>query len=961
MTLSIDLQTQVHQSTFDNLLSGSNSNVLGSFKGVPTGTFTNLEGPVTQFSINPTFFSIETDNPGIVHNIRAELISNITNPNTLTTRGRVFELTVVPENNIFSVAVPLLKGVNQIIVSTVNESAFTTVNVTHYGTFLTSYAREIFNFVQNPLNEQSRALFSKFSSRIPEILIPFQDLYPDPKSLRTLVSRFVTRAYTSSNGSTEGVRDFTSALLGTTPAFIQTKTDQNIFEPDVVTLFNSQLEFGGYEAHTWIPNFEITHWLAFVRLINNARNFYKIQEIGEREILLLANGEPEEHRFDFDDPSASSYREFNVTDFKIVVQILNKLNIRLCAAGYSFDLYITENNPLGTKRIAFDSNIPLDSGDSLDAPSIDPGDDGWVGLTLAGRFDGLDVNQNLISTALDSLFITPNSGSGLPECAYDGFFTQQISTVSGELDVTVQTSSEGSLSSELEETVIESFQVDKTLEDFGSISDWSVSGSLFGSIESSSAISLAGSSSVRYNQQPEVGAAFPIISKNYNNPLDLSEAGGNILYFTVFLGPEAMPDNVPGIPSHPGNLWSLGVSLDDSSGNRRSFTFFKEDLKRGINILPLLLDFPSSSSGSNNWDSSSIANILIVPRPVPNTAGWSDVYLGRLHVLHPQAYYRPSRAKIEFEDIEGIAPSSLFGSNLIFTDSEGTVQKFTGDSSYNTIDGEFGFVESDTIYQPGLYKIQANPGVGTEGFNRSLTALNLQRELGRQLKDKLQIVAVPQVIASLPGLEEEVFVNIFSRQFSPSGDNRNIAFTNPNGTSDLLDFTGFSGGTSGLHEKLLGLPGFSLAQQFTASSNFSPNLVELFLHRVGKTIGTLTVSIHEDNSGVPGNLLVRSDGVLSSRITDSVPNYTVFKLLREINLISSNNYWIVLSGDTLYFEGLTSPATLKGADEENHIIWSKQQGGFSRPRANTDSSLSFGASGFWSISSGEHHYFKVIG
>jgi len=904
MSISIELQEQVYQENLDNLLRGSNSPTLGSYKGVPRGNFTHLDGPITQFSVIETPFKIVTDSPGEIHTIRSELISNATEANILAIRNRVTEKTFVPVNNVVTVTVPLLKGENQITISTVNDRSFTSVIATHFGTFLTTYAREIFNSTQNPLNEQNRALFSNFSSRITETLIPFQDLYADPKSLRTLISRFVTRAYMTKNGSTDGVRDFTAALLGTTPIFIPTKTDQNLFEPDVVPLFKSQLEFGGYEAHTWIPNFEITHWLAFLRLINSSRHFYSIEEVGENEILVNANGFPEIHRFDFDDPTSTAYSEFNFTEFRIVVEVLTKLNIRFCAVGYPFDLFVSESNPLGTKRIALDSNIPLDSGEAFDAPSIDPGDDGWIGLTLSGRFEDFSLNHNPIQLALDSLFITPSFESGLPDCVYEGFFTQQISTLSGEIDINSEFDSEGSLSSELEEQTIESFEVDTTIEDFSNISDWSITGSSPGTIESSDEIVIAGTSSIKH-VQPAGSGSFPIIIKSYNTPIDLSEAGGKILYFTVYLGNQAIPESIEGIPSHPGNLWYLNIALVDGDGNQRSYSYYKEDLKKGLNILPIMLEYPSSvSANGEDWDISSISEIRISPRPVPNHAGWNDIYLGRLHLLHPQAYFRPARAKIEFEDIDNIAPDSLLGSELVFTDRFGNTQTFKGDDSYNTLDKQAGFADTETVYFPGLYKIQSTSGIGTEGFNRYITALNLQREMGRQLHEKSNVIAAPQQIVGLPDTDEEVFVNIFSKQFSPTGNKRTINLVNPNPYSDLIDFTGFSGGTLGFSERLLGIPGSALAQQFTSAGPLTARFLEIFLYRVGDPVGSITASIHEDDSGKPGTLLERAENVIARNITDGIPGYTLFRLLDDINLSAATDYWIVVSGNPEYFEGI---------------------------------------------------------
>lgn len=915
MTILIELQEQVYQSNFTNMLRGNNTVVLGRFKGVPTGNFTQIEGPLTQFSVLETPFRITTNSPGEVHTIRAELVSNESRTNALKVRNRIIEKQFVPVNNVVTVSIALLKGENSITVSTENDSSFTSVTSSHVGTFLTTYAREIFSSTQNPLDEQTRALFSDFSSRMTEILIPFQDLYADPKSLRTLISRFVTRAYMTKNGSSDGVRDFTAALLGTTPIFVPTKTDQNHFEPDVIPLYKSQLEFGGYEAHTWIPNFEIVHWLAFLRLIDNARHFYQIEEVGESEVLVTANDFPEIHRFDFDDTSATAYSEFNFTDFRIVIEILDKMDIKFCAAGYPFDLIVTPDNPLGQRRLAFDSNIPLDSGENLDYPALDPADDGWVGLGLSGRFENYALNADPFLYALDSMFIIPSPASGLEDCVYDGFYTQQVSTFSSEINIDETPEAEGLVSSPNENLTLESFEVDTTLEDFSDASEWSFGTSFNqGSFSNSEEIAIAGSASLRYVQP--AGLSFVTIEKTYDTPLDLSIAGGQIAYLTVFLGPNAMPDSVDGIPSHPGNLFQLGIALVDSSGDQQGYTFAKEDLKRGLNVLPVMLEHPTSSGtglfqtpNAGTVDLSDIEKILIVPRSGISGTGWDDVYIGRLHILNEQASFRPARAKIELEDINDVHPASLFGSELQFTDRFGEGQTFTGDQIYNTIDGGTlgpGFPAAENVYYPGLYKVEVSQFIGTEGFNRSITGLNMQRELGRNLTETAYTALVPNPVFLLEtDPTEEVFVNVFSKQFSPTGDRKVLTFSNSNPGPDLIDFTSFSGGTSGLNEPLLGGLGSSLAQQFTTGAAQTVRFLELYLYRVGDPVGSIAVSIHEHNSvtGSPGALIERAEDVLALDILDGTPDYSVFRLLSDVSLEAATDYWIVVSGDPVYVDG----------------------------------------------------------
>jgi len=939
MTIKVDLQPQVYQTNLGNMLRGSSDPVLGTFKGVPAGKFTDIDGPVTQFSTLETAFRITTDSPGTVHTIRATIISNETQSNVLKVRNRVVEKQFVPVNTTTTVFIALLKGENQIDVFTDNDATFTAVISSHVGTFLTTYAREMFSSTQNPLDEQTRALFSDFSSRMTEILIPFQDLYADPKSMRTLISRFITRAYMTKSGSTQGVRDFAAALLGTTPIFVPTQTDQNTFEPDVVAIFRSQLEFSGYEAHTWIPNYEIVHWLAFIRLINNARHFYQIQEIGEHEILVLANEFAERHIFNFDDPSATAYSEFTFTDFRIVIEVLDKLSIRFCAAGYPFDLFVTSDNPLGQLRLAFDSSLPLDSGEALDAPAIDPGSDGWVGLPLSGRFDALINNTNPVVYALDSLFITPSPVSGLEYCVYGGYFTQVVNTFSAEIDIDPDITTTGTLSDALSDVTMEEHDVETTLMDFSTLGEFSLGGTLPGTIASSSVIALAGTSSVQHSVG--AGVSSPVISWS-GAAFDLSTAGGQTAYLTVHVGEQAIGKDkqVENIPSHPGNLGQINVVLEDTSARQRSWTFWKEDLVEGINVLPIFLDFPDGGLNDVGWDSSALSAAQFQPFSVDTSDGWNDLFFGRLYRLDSDATYRPSRAKVELEDVDNVSPESLWGSQLGFGDRFGNVTTLTADPTYND--------DTDSAYFPGLYKIQRTAGVGTEGFNRDQTALNLQKEIGRQIPD---IIKSARVIA--PG--DEKYVNAFTSQFSPTGDKNTLGFVNTNPGPDLIDITGFSGGSVGFSEGLLGVSGSALGQQFELSAAGTVRFLELHLHRIGDPVGSIFVSIHDDASGKPGSLLGRTEAILSRDVPTGVPDYSIFRLFSSVALSGTTPYWVVISGDATYTNGL--PAA--GAD--NQIVWTKETGGYTYPRASTTPGLIPIGGSLWETNAVEHHYFKIIG
>jgi hypothetical protein len=267
--------------------------------------------------------------------------------------------------------------------------------------------------------------------------------------------------------------------------------------------------------------------------------------------------------------------------------------------------------------------------------------------------------------------------------------------------------------------------------------------------------------------------------------------------------------------------------------------------------------------------------------------------------MEPSGTYRPSRAKVKLEDIDNIAPESLWGSKLTFTDRFGDSQILLADPSYN--------VDGDTVYIPGRYKIQRTAGIGTEGFNRDVTVENLRKEAGRFLNTLVKS-------STYTGPGDERFVNLFTRQFSPTGDELSLAFTNPNPGPDLIDITGFSGGSVGFAEGLVGDLGTSVAQQFELSEPGSVSFLELHLHRIGDPVGSISASIHEDNAGKPGNLIESAEGVLARKIPSGIPKYTVFRMFTPVALDASTPYWIVVSGNETYSNGI--PLYRSGFDEQ---------------------------------------------
>lgn len=89
--------------------------------------------------------------------------------------------------------------------------------------------------------------------------------------------------------------------------------------------------------------------------------------------------------------------------------------------------------------------------------------------------------------------------------------------------------------------------------------------------------------------------------------------------------------------------------------------------------------------------------------------------------------------------------------------------------------------------------------------------------------------------------------------------------------------------------------GQSLAQKFTIDATAGNKIrkVTLTLNRIGGASGSLTVSVHADNVGVPGNLLASSNIVNVSSITTK--GNVTFTFASELAVNKNTSYWLVLT------------------------------------------------------------------
>jgi hypothetical protein len=116
------------------------------------------------------------------------------------------------------------------------------------------------------------------------------------------------------------------------------------------------------------------------------------------------------------------------------------LTLILCAASYTFDLFITESTPIGRSRFSFDQGIPFDLGLTFDSDPVDPYSDGWLGLSLTGRFEQYSNQPHTLDT-----FVQPSATYIGPPCGYPSYFTQMVTNHLYTIEIDYSTTTTGSV------------------------------------------------------------------------------------------------------------------------------------------------------------------------------------------------------------------------------------------------------------------------------------------------------------------------------------------------------------------------------------------------------------------------------------------------------------------------------------------------------------------------------------
>jgi len=401
----------------------------------PKGLFYLMDGDIVPFTPQPTVLRIETNriNEPIIITVNqiGEFGSGI------DVRSRQTTYDTVAQSSVITKGVQLGRGKNLITLEVYNrpdDVAYLLVNATTVAAMWEAFARVLYSVSTRIINDQTLAISSDLATRLIEPFISFQELLPDIQSLKILTTRLLTRGLIHSVGTDLGVRDLIKSVTLTNPVY--RKMDKDNFEiyPALDPWTKSASQFGGQEAHVWTPNIGITSWLAFLGFVSNQPDLYQIVSVSESEIVIRYQGELQRHEFDFDKLGTNFLVSQATTEcFKSIIvtaTMESVVTVRMCAAAYTFDLFISTDYLLGDCRGNFDSGELFDTNCAFDTDPIDPFTDGWVGLSLTGRFEQDYPYLHTLDT-----FVVPSTMYTGSLCSYDGWYTQVIANQKYEVDV----------------------------------------------------------------------------------------------------------------------------------------------------------------------------------------------------------------------------------------------------------------------------------------------------------------------------------------------------------------------------------------------------------------------------------------------------------------------------------------------------------------------------------------------
>lgn len=382
----------------------------GMTEVIPVGRFYLSADLRVPRSSKPTEFTLVTDNPDQVEFVINDVSMGM----------------VAPKNEFTSVYLNLFDppALNRIIVRNgVDEPVYMLVAATYMNSGMEMVAREAYEYAGRILEKYFYLLRSPWTSFIAESIMPWApNAFPDVRSLRIMSVKMAANTMFNNSGTQDGVTDMVSVFSSSTPHWKSAKNPE-LWQPDLYQPVTSADDHAGFECHVWIPNLCLSSWLTFIKLVNNAKDYYDFTQVHSTAVTVVAegtnddqgNGVYEQHLFDDLGAGCTVNKLIEalgcLDNIVVAVSMEFTSEIAICAYANPFDT-IVEAPGIGGSYFDSGTDFDGDFGPFDSSYDIDNLTDFWVGASTKKAFD--------YGKCFDS---SPNTASVLPanvNCCIEG-------------------------------------------------------------------------------------------------------------------------------------------------------------------------------------------------------------------------------------------------------------------------------------------------------------------------------------------------------------------------------------------------------------------------------------------------------------------------------------------------------------------------------------------------------------
>ena len=296
----------------------------------------------------------------------------------------------VPTTNPYQFNLALGYGPNTLnIVGSNGDAAQFLLSATNYALLFRALASDITTNLRIPLTSIENNINSPIAYMLAMPLIGGLSRYipANLEIISTLSYKLLVKNLLHCPGTNGSTLELLSSFCSSTPIF---NPMHNLGVAET-TLYRTEEQFGGYEAHVWLPNYEIERWRTFVTLLGNLPQLYTVSQVVEGEVYVKVGDKLKRHIFDFDSAAANSVLQGTESASECMMNL------------FSVDMAVAQDSYLSFCQAAYllDSQIVAPGLLTPDADLLAIST--WVGLSLTGRFEQqYDISPDIHHWVYDS-------------------------------------------------------------------------------------------------------------------------------------------------------------------------------------------------------------------------------------------------------------------------------------------------------------------------------------------------------------------------------------------------------------------------------------------------------------------------------------------------------------------------------------------------------------------------------